>query len=158
MTLPPLRIVVLLIAASAPLALALETLLRNYVLLPMVGAELRELREFFWPELTDELRQTVLTHAAWVLVAVTVLAGVLGVVLLRRVARRQRDAAGVRDAVFLLTSIPQVPAILATLCFAFGSRLGPVLVSMAISTAFVLAQGRVGERLLSAIDGSQRAC
>lgn len=147
-SMPSLRTVVVLIAASAPLALGLETLLRKLVLAPLMGAELRELREFYWPELTDALREAALTQAAWVLVGVTVLAGVLGVVLLRRAGRRQSEAAKVRDSVFLLTSIPQVPAILATLCFAFGAQLLPVLVSMAISTVFVLAQGVLGERML----------
>ena len=154
---PSLRIVVVLIAVSAPLALGLETLLRKLVLVPLMGAELRELREFYWPALTDELRQAVLTEVAWVLVGVTVFAGVLGVMLLRRAGRRKRTFSGIRDQVFLLTSIPQVPAILATLCFAFGAELLPVLVSMGISTAFVLAQGIVGERLLQGIDASQRA-
>ena len=158
MSTPSLRAVVVLIAVSAPLALGLETLLRKLVFLPLVGPELREIREFYWPELTDELREAMLTRAAWVLVGVTVLAGIVGVVALRRAARRQRTASAIRDRVFLLTSIPQVPAILATLCFAFGSQLSPVLVSMAISTAFVLAQGIVGERMLAGIDGSPRAC
>jgi hypothetical protein len=153
----PLRVVVLLIAVSAPLALGLETLLRKYVFLPLLGAELREVVAFFWPELTDELRLTVLTQASWVSVFVTVLAGVLGVVLLSRAARRLRDADELRDQLLLLTSIPQVPAIFATLCFAFGSRLLPVLVSMAISTMFVFVQGFVGERMLAGIDGSRGA-
>jgi hypothetical protein len=160
-----LRAVVVLIAVSAPLALGFETLLRKLVFVPLIGAELREVREFYWPELTDELRQAVLTNTAWVLVLVSVLAGVLGVVLLRRAARRQRDLAEVRDQLLLLTSIPQVPAILATLCFAFGSSLLPVLVSMAVSTVFVFVQGLVGERLLAGgerllagIDASRPAC
>jgi ABC-type sugar transport system permease subunit len=143
-----LRVVVLLIAVSVPIALAIETGFRQLVLLPMIGPELHELREFYWPALTDELRRAALTRTAWVLVGVTVLAGALGVALLRRAARRERDLAELRDRLLLLTSIPQVPAILATLCFAFGSSLLPVLISMAISTAFVLAQGLVGERLL----------
>jgi hypothetical protein len=147
----PLRAVVLLIAVSAPLALGLETLLRKFVFVPLVGAELREVVAFYWPWLTDELRRAVLTQASWVLVGVTVLAGLLGVVLLSRAARRLRDAEDLRDQMLLLTSIPQVPAILATLCFAFGSRLLPVLVSMAISTTFVFVQGYVGERMLAGI-------
>lgn len=143
-----LRVVVLLIAVSAPLALGIETAFRQLVLVPMIGAELRELREFYWPALTDELRRAALTQTAWVLVGATVLAGALGVALLRRAARRQQDLAELRDQLLLLTSIPQVPAILATLCFVFGSSLLPVLISIAISTAFVLAQGLVGERML----------
>ncbi len=161
----PLRAVVLLVAVSAPLALALETVLRNFVIVPMIGPELEEIREFYWPALTDELREAALTHAAWILVGVCALAGVLGVVLLRGAARRGIERARaepnadpaelarieVRDRILLLTSIPQVPAILATLCFAFGSRLLPVLVCMVVSTGFVVAQGLVGERLLATI-------
>ncbi|MFO7564137.1 MAG: hypothetical protein R6X02_15940 [Enhygromyxa sp.] len=143
-----LRVVVLLIAASAPLALGIEVALRELVLVPMIGAELRELREFFWPALTDELRRATLTQTAWALVGATMLAGGLGVALLRRAARRERERDELRDQLLLLTSIPQVPAVLAILCFAFGSSLPPVLLSMSISTGFVLAQGWVGERLL----------
>lgn len=146
---PSLRVIVLLIALSAPLALGLETLIRKFVLMPMVGPELAEIREFYWPALTDELRRAAMTQAAWVLVGVTLVAGVVGVVLLRRAGRRELGVGKLRDRLFLLTSIPQVPAILATLCFAFGSALLPVLIGMAISTAFVLAQGFVGERMLA---------
>ncbi|HLT41041.1 MAG TPA: hypothetical protein VK034_32410 [Enhygromyxa sp.] len=145
---PSLRVVVLLIAVSAPLALGLETLIREQLLIPMIGAELEEVREFYWPELTDELRRATLTRIAWLLVGVTVAAGALGVALLRR-AGRELGPAKIRDRLLLLTSIPQVPAILATLCFAFGSTLLPVLIGIAISTAFVLAQGLVGERMLA---------
>lgn len=166
MSTPPplsLRTIVLLVAVSAPLALGFETLLRVYLFLPLVGAELREVREFYWPELSDEVREAALTNAAWVLVVVCVLAGLLGIALLRRAARRGlaaaresanpsvRARANVRDRMLLLTSIPQVPAILATLCFSFGAQLLPVLCCMGVSTAFVLAQGHVGERALAGV-------
>jgi hypothetical protein len=144
-----LRWIVLLIAASVPLALGIEAAIRNYLFLPLMGAELQELREFYWPALTDELRRATLTQIAWALVGATSLAGTLGVALLRRTAERERDLAKIRDRLLLLTSIPQVPAILATLCFAFGSSLLPVSICIALSTAFVLAQGLIGERLLT---------
>jgi hypothetical protein len=148
---PSLRVIVLLIAVSAPLALGFETALRKLVFVPLMGAELAEIREFYWPELTDQVREAMVTQWAWRLVGVTVLAGVLGVLLLRRATRRPLDAGAIRDRMLLLTSIPQVPAILATLCFTFGSQLLPVLVSMGISTAFVLAQGILGDRALAGI-------
>lgn len=157
----PLRAVVVLVAVSAPIALGFETALRKLVFAPMVGAELEEIRQFYWPELSAEVREAALTRAAWVLVGVCLLAGLLGLALLRHAARRgvarSRGEADpgevarveVRDRMLLLTSIPQVPAILATLCFSFGSQLLPVICCMVVSTAFVLAQGWVGERLLA---------
>lgn len=158
----PLRVVVLVIAASAPIALGFETLIRTQVFVPWMGAELEELREFYWPTLTPEVRRGALTAVAWALVGVTCVAGLLGVGLQRRVTRRrlascssaaehEQARVDVRDSLLLLTSIPQVPALLATLCFSFGAQLLPVLLSMAASTVFVLVQGRVGERLLAAM-------
>jgi hypothetical protein len=140
---PSLRIVVLLIAASVPLALGVETLLRKLVFVPLMGAELEEIREYYWPSWGPEARRTALTEAAWVLAIVTFIAGIVGVALARRV---RGDREGVRDRLLLLTSIPQVPALLATLCFCFGAALLPVAVSLLASTAFVVAQGWLGER------------
>ncbi|MCA9697140.1 MAG: hypothetical protein KC431_06425 [Myxococcales bacterium] len=143
-----LRVVVLVIAISAPLALGIETLLRTQVLVPIIGPDLDEVRAFFSPQTT---------MAAWAMVGVCVLAGLLGLALLRRAIRRdQANAEGtqedrtrkLKDRLLLLTSVPQVPAILATLCFMAGSELTPVLISMAVSTAFVIAMGFLGEASL----------
>ena len=134
---PPLRLVVLLIAASAPLALGLETLLRRHLLAPIVGpAELAMVRTFLSP---------TLTAAAWALAPVTVAAGAVGLFALRRTVVRGGSERVLRDRLLLLTSIPQVPAILATLTFMLGARLAPVLVVMALSTVCVLTMGFVGE-------------
>ncbi|MFV8751365.1 hypothetical protein ACNOYE_12540 [Nannocystaceae bacterium ST9] len=141
-----LRLVVLIIALSAPLALGVETLLRTQVLARILGPELDELREFFSPQTTK---------VAWLMVGVTGLAGVIGMIVTRLALRplaREPDpavrAGKLRDRLLLLTSIPQVPAIVATLCFMAGSRLLPVMVAMAVSTAFVLIQGFSGERMV----------
>jgi divalent metal cation (Fe/Co/Zn/Cd) transporter len=137
-----LRLVVLVIAISAPLALGVETLMRTQVLAPMLGPSFDEVREFFSPQLT---------RVAWAMVAVTFAAGILGIVItqlaVRKLARLPDPALRarkLRDRLLLLTSIPQVPAILATLCFTCGARLFPVLVAMVVSTLFVLIQGFVG--------------
>lgn len=145
--LPSLRVVVLLIAASAPLALGIETLFRVQVLARILGPSLDEVRTFFSPHTT---------RAAWLMVGATVLAGFVGMAVTRAALRkvaREPDAARreglLRDRTLLLTSIPQVPAILATLCFTAGASLVPVVVAMLISTAFVLVQGFAGERMLA---------
>ncbi len=160
-----LRVVVLVIAVSAPLALGVETLLRTFVISPMAGPVFNEARVFFSPQTTA---------FAWGLTGVCVLAGIVGLAVLRRTSRgllgagnKKGNAGGktgeahvaeLRDKLFLLTSIPQAPAVLATLCFTLGARLAPVLVCMGISTAFVLAMGyaaarALGEAGLSELDG-----
>jgi hypothetical protein len=148
-----LPVAVLVLAVSAPIALAFETLIRTQVLAPLIGPQLDQVRELLSP---------TLTRTSWVLAFITIFAGVLGVALVP-VAARRFDAAAANDEpepihearekhilgrLYLLTSIPQAPAILATFCFTFGSRLVPVLVAMAISTAAVVAQGVLAGRLL----------
>jgi|GEM_PF-1117494 len=167
-TQPSLRRLVPLIALTVPLALALETALRKLVVVPLVGAELEELREFYWPQWTAPAREAALSELAWVLVGATVLAGLLGLVLARRAAGSHAAGSGapasqsvrnkLRDQLLLLASIPQVPAILATLCFSCGARLLPVLISVAVSTAFVLGQGFLGQRLLDGVEPDPGPC
>jgi hypothetical protein len=148
-----LRGIVLLIALSVPIWLGLETLLRIYVLRPLYGPLLAELRAHYWPELTPEIMADRSTRLAWLLLGVTVLAGIIGVVLLRHVVARGGQSATseakVRDTLLLLTSIPQVPGLLSTLCLPAGAAWTPVLICVAVSTAFVVVQGFVGERLLA---------
>jgi hypothetical protein len=154
---PPISLqnATLLLAVSAPIALAFETLLRTQVVARVIGPDFNLAREFFSP---------TLTRCSWALAFITVVAGILGVALVPMDARRVEEAARrtgreldhparVRQVVgrlFLLSSIPQAPAILATFCFTFGSRLPPVLLAMAVSTAAVVAQGVVAGRLLRA--------
>lgn len=161
---PPvsLRVAVLVIAISAPFALAFETLFRTEILAPILGPDFNMVRGIFSPTLTS---------VAWALVGCTALGGAVGVGVLPASLRRAgvvappeargvdapaRDAREAREArekraierLFLLTSIPQAPAILATFCFTFGALLLPVVIAMALSTLFVLLQGIVAARLL----------
>jgi hypothetical protein len=151
--LPSLRAIVLLIALSVPIWLGLETLLRIYVLQPLYGPLLTELRAHYWPELTPAIMADRSTRLAWLLLGVTVLAGIIGVALLRHVVARAGQSATseskIRDTLLLLTSIPQVPGLLSTLCPLAGAAWTPVLICVAVSTAFVVVQGFVGERLLA---------
>jgi hypothetical protein len=156
---PGLRAIVLLIAVSVPIWLGLETLIRNYVLRPLYGPLLAELRGHYWPELTPELMADRSTRFAWLLLGVTLLAGIVGVLVLRHVVARGGESATaqspspperkLRDSLLLLTSIPQVPGLLASLCPLAGAAWTPVLICVAVSTAFVVVQGFVGERLLA---------
>jgi hypothetical protein len=147
-----LRGITLLIALSVPIFLGVETLLRIYVLQPLYGPLIAELRAHYAPELTPEIVAARSTRIAWVLLGVTVLAGIVGVALLRPVVARGGQSgtteAKVRDTLLLLTSIPQVPGLLATLCLLGGAAWTPVLVCVGVSTGFVVVQGFVGERLL----------
>ncbi|PRQ07977.1 hypothetical protein [Enhygromyxa salina] len=152
---PGLRVVVLLIALSVPIMLGVETLLRVYVLGPVYGPLIAELRGIYWPELTDEVIAGRTTNAAWILIGVTVVAGCVGLVLLRGVIRRASAATGerptadkIRDTLLLMTSIPQVPGLLSTLCLAGGAELMPVLICVGVSTSFVVLQGFMGERAI----------
>jgi hypothetical protein len=150
---PGLRAIVLLIAVSVPIWLGLETLIRNYVLRPLYGPLFAELRGHYWPELTPELMADRSTRFAWLLLGVTMLAGIVGVLVLRHVVARGGKTATperkLRDSLLLLTSIPQVPGLLASLCPLAGAAWAPVLICVAVSTAFVVVQGFVGERLLA---------
>ncbi len=150
-----LRGIVLLIAISVPIWLGLETLLRTYVLGPLYGPLIAEVRAVYFPELTPEIMAERSTRIAWVLLGVTVLAGIVGVALLRPVVARGGQSASpeskVRDTLLLMTSIPQVPGLLSTLCLLGGAAWTPVLVCVGVSTAFVVVQGFVGERLLADI-------
>lgn len=152
-TIGGLRGIVLLIAVSVPIWLGLETLLRIYVLQPLYGPLLAEVRAVYFPELTPAIMAARSTMIAWVLLGVTVVAGIVGVALLRPVVARGGQSATpeakVRDTLILLTSIPQVPGLLATLCLLGGAAWTPVLACVGVSTVFVVVQGFVGERLLT---------
>lgn len=147
-----LRGIVLLIAISVPLWVGIEQVLRIYVLQPMYGPLLTDLRAYYYPDLTPEIMAERSTRVAWVLLGVTVVAGIVGVTLLRWVVARGGQSATpeaqVRDTLLLLTSIPQVPGLLCTFCIPFGAAWTPVLVCVAVSTTFVVVQGFVGERLI----------
>ena len=56
--------------------------------------------------------------------------------------------AKIRDTLLLMTSIPQVPGLLAALALTFDPELLPVALCVAVSTSFVIVQGFLGERML----------
>jgi hypothetical protein len=156
---PGLRAIVLLIALSVPILLGVETLVRVYVLGPLYGPLLNDLRALYWPELTTQIIAARATNLAWILVGVTVVAGVVAIVALRWIIRRASAATGerptpgkIRDTLLLMTSIPQVPGVVATLCLAGGAELSPVLICVAVSTSFVVVQGFMGERAIEGMD------
>ncbi len=132
--------VIVLIAAAAPAVLGLETAARA-LLLPAPLAQLRQ-----------EMRPT-LTPIAWALLALTALSVPLAFWAWRALSRRflakveatgsgeKRRGEARFEAMFVATSIPQLPAILSTLLLTAGSEALPVLAAMGISTAAVIAIG-----------------
>lgn len=132
------RAIVAATVVAAPAALALETLLRWL----LFGPEMEELRGLLAPNLTP---------AAWLLAGLAAIAAAAGLGGQRFLARRRlaelpedpTESQRMRAllGVFLLTTtVPQVPAILATLAAMFGAALLPVLVGIAVSTLGVLGQ------------------
>lgn len=137
--------VVALIAVAAPAVLGLETAARA-LLLPAPLALLRQ-----------EMRPT-LTPIAWALLALTALSVPLAFWAWRALSRRllakveaigpaapaadeKRRGEARFEAMFVATSIPQLPAILSTLLLTAGSDALPVLAAMGLSTAAVIAIG-----------------
>lgn len=134
------RIVVIVVAVSTPLALALETTLRKLLFPP----EFEELRQWWGPTLTPWM---------WVVVGLTLGCSLLGVRMQRWLVRRalskrpqqECSAADVRkvetEALFFSTSAPQVPALLATVGFMLGASIVPVAISVAAATLGVVVIG-----------------
>ncbi|MBV1862721.1 MAG: hypothetical protein KUG77_30140 [Nannocystaceae bacterium] len=134
-----------LVALSTPMALVAETYLRGLMFPP----EFDEVRAYLRPSLEVPV---------WSLLGLVALTTWLGIrAQTRRVERKMaarppeeqtqffRDK-DTFDSLVLFTSLPQVPAILATFCFMFGASLVPVLVNMLAATAGVLAVGMLGLR------------
>jgi len=128
----------LFVGGAAPIAFGLEMVLRA-LLSPASFERARA-----------ELRPT-LTPVAWVLFALCVPAVVLGWStnrwLVRRELGRLREPTPTQrarvelEALLLATSIPQLPALLAIVASMFGAEILPVLLTLAVSTAGVVAQG-----------------
>ncbi|MBW2463214.1 MAG: hypothetical protein JRH11_16300 [Deltaproteobacteria bacterium] len=130
---------ILLTVVAAPVALGFETLLRKLLFPP----EFEQIRALLHP---------ILTPLVWGLVVITAVVGALGVVLQRRLVSRaiervppdQRDAARVHraklGAFMLAASVPQVPAILATFGFMWGSSLTPTVLAIAVATLAIALQ------------------
>jgi hypothetical protein len=130
---------ILMTVVAAPIALVLETILRKLLFPP----EFDELRLLFEPTLTP---------VVWGLVVLTALFGAAGIALQARLAARAvrkvpehaRTPARIRKAelgaFMLAASIPQIPAILATLGFMWGSSLTPVIVAIGVATVAIVVQ------------------
>ena len=150
---PPYAVLVF-VALSTPLALLVETGLRALILPP----EFEEVRGWLGPAVTPW---------AWALVPTVLAATALGVVVLRRLIARaqarpvpegvppeQALARGQFDALMLSSSVPQVPALAATILFMLGAELIPVLLAIVLATAGVVSLGFVFGRNTDAASAS----
>jgi len=137
------------VAVSTPVALLLETVLRQWMFPP----EFDEVRAWLEPTVTPWV---------WLTPIASALAIPLGHALQRWLARRnfgqlpphrrnpEGQAAAEMDAMLLATSAPQVPAIVATFGLMVGSRVEPVAAAMAVATVGVLVLGVLAARRLPA--------
>ncbi|MBL8941901.1 MAG: hypothetical protein JNK45_02085 [Myxococcales bacterium] len=141
---PPTRAkfygVLAIVAASTPLAMLVETGLRQVMFPP----EFDEVRMWLRPTITPWV---------WLAPVASILAVPLGDRLQRALVRREllrlpperrTEAERVAcefDALLLSTSAPQIPAVIATLAFMCGAGLAPVIAAMIVATAGVLALG-----------------
>ena len=132
--------VLAIVAVSTPLALLVETGLRQVMFPP----EFPEVRMWLRPFITPWM-----WLAAPLAVVVTPLGYRLQSWLVRRAlaklpAERRTEQERLEqevDALLLSTSVPQFPALLATFGFMFGSDLLPVAVAMAAATTGVVVVG-----------------
>ena len=135
-----------IITVSTPLALAAETFLRKLMFPP----DFEQVRMYFRPALEWP------TWSMLSLVLLTTVAGVRGMErrIERRMAKRPPKEQTQRyrdketlDAIVMFSSLPQIPAVLATFCFMVGAPLLPVVVNLVVATAAVLFLGLRGMRL-----------
>lgn len=142
MSAPRKWLILPVIAASGPLSLGVETGLRLALFTP----DMRYLRSLTAPTLTP---------IAWGLAALTALGGVFAVSVQRAWFRRRwkklseaertveaRERVAF-EALYVATSVPQIPALVVTLLFTAGSSLTPVATALGVSAIAVLAQGWV---------------
>ena len=139
----PRWLVLGLIAVSMPMGLGIEQVLQRVVRSPDIDAA----RAAMGPTLAP---------VAWALVALTAVTVALGVGLRRWLVARgmarlgaRRDDPAARDrvaleALYLATSVPQVPALLATVASLAGAPFVPVVVAAVVSTVGVVALGLDG--------------
>lgn len=128
----------LVIALATPGALGLETLARVLLLPPELEALRLDLRP-------------ALTPLAWGLLAATCLAVPLGVATQRVMRRRslakveatgggpKKRAEARFEAMFVGTSVPQIPAIFATLALTAGSEALPAVLAVVVSAVAAVA-------------------
>ena len=139
------RVLLPLIAISSPLSLAVETAVRTV----MFTDDMRALRLM--------VRDT-LTPVAWGFVPVTVAASVVGVLVHRAALRRTLALAALKvgrpdaeenarlTALYIATSVPQIPALGATLLFTAGARFEPVMITLLVAAFGVMLQGWTAPR------------
>lgn len=140
---PSRRLLLPLIALTSPLSLGLETGLRTL----LFTRDMIDLRAMARPTMTP---------IAWGAAALTLLAVFVGVGVHRAAfahaleSRDARDPAAVErarlQALYVASSVPQVPALVATLLFTAGSELAPVAVSLALSAVGVMVMGATAPR------------
>jgi hypothetical protein len=138
------------IALAAPIALAVELAVRALVPIPGMA------------EIRADLGAPA-TTLAWAMLLACLPAGLLGQrvrrSLVRRGLARRPDASPAAratielEALLLATTVPQVPALLAIVAAMFGAELRPVLLTVALSTFAVMAQG-LGARARSEAEAS----
>lgn len=129
-----------LVAISTPLALALETGLRQIMFPP----EFDEVRMWLRPSITPWVWIAPVLCALAVPVGLRIQRWLVTRDLARLPTEERTEARRVSaefDALLLSTSAPQLPAVISTFAFMVGSHLLPVLVAMAVSTAGVLFLG-----------------
>lgn len=139
------RVLLPLIALSSPLSLAVETAIRT----ALFTGEMRELRL---------MARDALTPVAWGFVPLTLAASALGVLAHRAALRRAMASAAKRPgdpdavenaritALYVASSVPQLPALVATFLFTAGARVEPVMVTLLVAAAGVMLQGWTAPR------------
>ena len=132
--------VLVLVALSTVLALAVETGVRRMMMPP----DFEQVRAWLSPTLEPW---------AWAIAVVTAFAcaggwWLFGVLLRRGLARARPGLAPDRararaelDAAILASSVPQVPAVVGTMLFMMGAPLLPVVTAMAVAVLGVLSLG-----------------
>jgi hypothetical protein len=139
--------VVAIVAISTPLAVAFETVLRRWMFPP----EFDEVRAWLEPIVTPWMWLTPVLAALGIPLGLRLQRWLIDRNLARLPAHRRSaatEATAVTDAMLLSTSVPQVPAVIATLGLLIGSAALPVLVATAVATAGVLVIGGVATRRL----------
>lgn len=139
------RVLLPLIALSSPLSLAIETGVRTL----LFTDDMRALRL---------MARDALTPVAWAFVPVTAAAAGVGVVVHRAALRRALAHAATRPddpdavenarltALYVATSVPQIPSLLATFLFTAGARFWPVMITLLVAAFGVMLQGWTAPR------------
>lgn len=140
--------IIAIVAVSTPLAVVFETLLRRWMMPP----EFEEVRAWWEPSVTPWM---------WPMPPLALLGIPLGFALQRWLVRRNLarlpehrrtpdvESKAVLDAMLLSTSVPQVPAVIATMGLLVGSKPLPVLLATAVATAGVLVIGVLSSKRLA---------